>query len=71
MWNFDPEYSLFTNLYGFTPCPLARCRGQHRANMVRAPLTVFCNDCGYREPLRPRIPVTFSPDGKTFRVAGA
>jgi hypothetical protein len=67
-WNFDPNYNLEMNLYGYARCPLARCRGHRRYSTQGRPWTVWCSDCGFREPLRTRLPVVFRQGG--FSIVG-
>lgn len=68
-WNFDPDYNVHvTNLYGYTRCPMARCRQPYRYSTQGRPWVVLCDDCGFRERLRPRVPVVFGPRG--FSIVG-
>lgn len=52
-WNFDETYSdPAVNMYGFTACP--QCRARFRFALAKEPQTAICDDCGFKEPKRPR-----------------
>jgi len=53
-WNFDPTYQdvASANMYGCTPCP--KCGEKYRAVFGSVVRSVDCDDCGFKEPVRPK-----------------